>query len=208
MARSGRGRGSTYAESTKLLIIRAVLGQPGRTGRQIAESLGLDRSRVNSFLYGEGIRRFGLVNSNWRWFPGKMRENWVPSSPPSTPAYREDRLDEMKESVCSILSRMSITNATLKIRTLSLTLVELAFGEDEYSSLDERLQAELIIRKKSLEAASKEVQVIRRGPNIGLWVVIIVLGVWVLTLLSNQKPADYPSDLQREGEVQPALPEK
>jgi hypothetical protein len=208
MARSVRGRGSTYAESTKLLIIRAVLGQPGRTGRQIAESLGLDRSRVNSFLYGEGIRRFGLVNSNWRWFPGKMRENWVPSSPPSTPAYREDRLDEMKESVCSILSRMSITNATLKIRTLSLTLVELAFGEDEYSSLDERLQAELIIRKKSLEAASKEVQVIRRGPNIGLWVVIIVLGVWVLTLLSNQKPADYPSDLQREGEVQPALPEK
>jgi hypothetical protein len=208
MARSGRGRGSTYAESTKLLIIRAVLGQPGRTGRQIAESLGLDRSRVNSFLYGEGIRRFGLVNSNWRWFPGKMRENWVPSSPASTPAYREDRLDEMKESVCSILSRMSITNATLKIRTLSLTLVELAFGEDEYSSLDERLQAELIIRKKSLEAASKEVQVIRRGPNIGLWVVIIVLGVWVLTLLSNQKPADYPSDLQREGEVQPALPEK
>jgi hypothetical protein len=137
-----------------------------------------------------------------------MRENWVPSSPASTPAYREDRLDEMKESVCSILSRMSITNATLKIRTLSLTLVELAFGEDEYSSLDERLQAELIIRKKSLEAASKEVQVIRRGPNIGLWVVIIVLGVWVLTLLSNQKPADYPSDLQREGEVQPALPEK
>jgi hypothetical protein len=137
-----------------------------------------------------------------------MRENWVPSSPPSTPAYREDRLDEMKESVCSILSRMSITNATLKIRTLSLTLVELAFGEDEYSSLDERLQAELIIRKKSLEAASKEVQVIRRGPNIGLWVAIIVLGVWVLTLLSNQKPADYPSDLQREGEVQPALPEK
>jgi hypothetical protein len=208
MARSGRGSGSTYAESTKLLIIRAVLGQPGRTGRQIAESLGLDRSRVNSFLYGEGIRRFGLVNSNWRWFPGKMRENWVPSSPPSTPAYREDRLDEMKESMCSILSRMSITNATLKIRTLSLTLVELAFGEDEYSSLDERLQAELIIRKKSLEAASKEVQVIRRGPNIGLWVVIIVLGVWVLTLLSNQKPADYPSDLQREGEVQPALPEK
>jgi len=29
----------------------------------------------------------------------------------------------------------SITNATLKIRTLSLKLVELAFGEDEYPAL-------------------------------------------------------------------------
>lgn len=36
------------------------------------------------------------------------------------------------DSVCGILSQMSVTNATLKIRTLSLTLVELAFTEDEY----------------------------------------------------------------------------
>ena len=47
MTSTGRGRGATYAESTKLQIIRAVLRQPGCTGRQIAESLGLDRSRVN-----------------------------------------------------------------------------------------------------------------------------------------------------------------
>jgi hypothetical protein len=37
---------------------------------------------------------------------------------------------------------MSVTNAILKIRTLSLTLVELTFGENEYPTLDERLQAE------------------------------------------------------------------
>jgi hypothetical protein len=113
-----------------------------------------------------------------------------------------------KDSVCSILSRMSITNATLKIRTLSLTLVELAFGEDDYPALDERLQAELIIRKKSLEEASKDIQVLRHGPNRWPWVVIVVLGVWVLTLLSNQKSVDYPNMLQQRGGADPVLPEK
>jgi hypothetical protein len=103
---------------------------------------------------------------------------------------------------------MSITNATLKIRTLSLTLVELAFGEDEYPALDERLQAELIIRKKGLEEASKDIQVIRHGSNRWLWVVIAVLGVWVLTLLGNQKSVDYPNKLQQRGGADPVLPGK
>jgi len=85
---------------------------------------------------------------------------------------------------------MSITNATLKIRALSLTLVELAFGEDEYPALDERLQAELIIRKKTLEPASKEIQVARHGSSRWAWVIVVVLGAWVLMLLSNQKPAN------------------
>jgi len=231
MTNSGRGRGATYAESTKLQIIRAVLGQSGLTGRQIAESLGLDRSRVNSFLYGEGKRRFGLVVSNWRWYAGQTSEPSMANSTPRTPTYWIDRVHErdalleqqstnaddtrhdngyspQKDSVCSILSSMSITNATLKVRTLSLTLIELAFGEDEYPALDERLQAELIIRKKSLEVASKDVQVIRHGPNRWLWVVIVVLGVSVLTLLINQRPAEYPNKLQQGGEAEPALPGK
>jgi hypothetical protein len=228
MTNSGRGRGATYAESTKLQIIRAVLGQPGCTGRQIAESLGLDRSRVNSFLYGEGKRRFGLVVSNWRWYAGQASEPSVVSSTLRKPTYWVDRVYErdeprkqqftnavdrahdhdyspLKDSVCSILSSMSITNATLKIRTLSLTLVELAFGEDEYPALDERLQAELIIRKKGLEEASKDIQVIRHGPNRWLWVVIVVLGVWVLTLLGNQKSVEYPNKLQQRGGADPVL---
>jgi len=136
MTSTGRGRGATYAESTKLQIIRAVLRQPGRTGRQIAESLGLHRSRVNAFLYGEGKRRFGLMESNWRWYPGRAHEPWMPSNRATEPAYQDHPVVEQTESVCAILSRMSITNATLKIRTLSLKLVELAFGEDEYPALD------------------------------------------------------------------------
>jgi hypothetical protein len=70
MTRSSRKRGSSYSESTKYQIIRAVQSQEGRTGGQIAKSLGLQRTRVNGFLYGEGKTRFGLVNSNWRWYSG------------------------------------------------------------------------------------------------------------------------------------------
>jgi hypothetical protein len=206
MTSTGRGRGATYAESTKLQIIRAVLSQPGRTGRQIAESLGLDRSRVNSFLYGEGKRRFGLLESNWRWYPGRAYEPWAPSNRPAEPSYRDHPVVEQTESVCAILSRMSITNATLKIRTLSLTLIELAFGEDEYPALDERLQAELIIRKKALESASKEIQVVRHGSSRWAWVIIVVLGAWVLMLLSNQEPGNNQNNLQQPGEAERVLP--
>jgi hypothetical protein len=206
MTSTGRGRGATYAESTKLQIIRAVLRQPGRTGKQIAESLGLDRSRVNSFLYGEGKRRFGLIEANWRWYPSRAHEPGVPCNRPKEPAYGDHRVVEQSESVCAILSRMSITNATLKIRTLSLTLVELAFGEDEYSALDERLQAELIIRKKTLELASNEVHVVRHGSSRWAWVIIVILGAWVLMLMSNQQPADNQNNLQQPGEAERVLP--
>lgn len=208
MTSTGRGRGASYAESTKLQIIREVLRQPGRTGGQIAESLGLDRSRVNSFLYGEGKRRFGLTEANWRWYPGRVHDPWVPSNRQTEPAYRNQPVVEQTESVCAILSRMSITNATLKIRTLSLTLVELAFGEDEYPALDERLQAELIIRKKTLESASKENQVARHGSSRWAWVIIVILGAWVLMLLSNQKPANNQNNLQQPGEAERVLPEQ
>lgn len=206
MTSTGRGRGATYAESTKLQIIRAVLRQPGRTGRQIAESLGLDRSRVNAFLYGEGKRCFGLMEANWRWYPGRAHESWVPSHQATEPAYRDNSVDVQTESVCAVLSRMSITNATLKIRILSLALVELAFSEDEYPALDERLQAELIIRKKTLESASKEVQVVRHGSSRWAWVIVVVLGAWVLMLLSIQKPADNQNNLQQPGEAERVVP--
>lgn len=205
MTSTGRGRGAAYAESTKLQIIRAVLSHPGRTGRQIAESLGLDRSRVNSFLYGEGKRRFGLLEVNWRWYPGRAYEPWTPGDQPVEP-YRDHQAVEQSESICAILSRMSITNATLKIRTLSLTLVELAFGEDEYPALDERLQAELIIRKKTLASASKEIEVARHDSSRWAWVIIVILGAWVLILLSNQRPANNQNNLQQPAGAERVLP--
>jgi len=203
MTSSGRGRGATYADTTKRQIVRAVLGQPGRTGGQIARSLGLEGSRVNSFLYDEGLKRFGLVCSNWRWYPGSN----VPASAQISPI-AGSVLDEapQTDSICVILSKMSLTNATLKIRTFSLSHVELTFSEDEYQALDERLQAELIMRKKSLEAASKEVQIVKQAPGRWVWAVVAVLGVWVLLLLGNQKQADYEKQPKQGGETERVLP--
>jgi hypothetical protein len=103
---------------------------------------------------------------------------------------------------------MSLTNATLKIRTMPLTLLELAFTEDEYPLLDERLQVELVMRKKSLEAVSKDVQVVKQAPNRLVWVVIIILGAWVLRLLGNQVPVDDKSQPLQGGERRSSLPLK
>lgn len=62
------------------------------------------------------------------------------------------------------------------------------------------------MRKKSLEAASKEVQVVKQPPSRWLWVVIMVLGAWVLTLLGNQKPDSYENQPQQGGGTERVLP--
>ena len=89
---------------------------------------------------------------------------------------------------------------------MPLTLLELAFTEDEYPLLDERLQVELVMRKKSLELMSKDVHAVKQAPNGLVWFVIIILGIWVLTLLSNQKSADDKSQPLQRVEGDNALP--
>lgn len=89
---------------------------------------------------------------------------------------------------------------------MPLTLLELAFTEDEYPLLDERLQIELVMRKKSLEVMSKDVQVVKQAPNRWVWVVIFILGAWVLTLLGNQVPVDDKSQPLQGVEGENALP--
>ena len=59
---------SSYSLQTKERIIGAVPTGPGRTGKEIATSLHLNKSRVNSFLYGEGKREYGLMQKQWRWY--------------------------------------------------------------------------------------------------------------------------------------------
>ena len=61
-----------YSEATKQRIVQYVLRHPGHTGGEVANILGLDRSRVNSFLYSEGRSRFGLLQSS--------TTNFAPSS--------------------------------------------------------------------------------------------------------------------------------
>lgn len=150
--------GSTYAEATKQAIVREVYRLPGRGGKEIAAFLGLERSRVNSFLYNEGKNKFGLIESQWRWFPPNIRRKpLAPTLDPSNPP--------VQKSVCSALADLSLTQATLKIRSLNLDVVELAFAEDDFFLLDDTLKAELSIRRAEVMALLQKNSEIRKARN-------------------------------------------
>jgi hypothetical protein len=123
MAKRVANSGSSYSDSTKQSIAKEVLLRPGQTGRQIAHRLNLDRSRVNSFLYGEGKNKFGLTLNHWRWYD-LTRDNGL---------------------------------------------------------LDERLKAELAMRRAELLSASQPAKQPRlTRSNLWLWALLILAGIWIL----------------------------
>lgn len=176
-----------YAESTKQRIVDYVRRNPGRTGRDIGIALGLDRSRVNSFLYSEGKRRFGLRVINWRWSAEVVqgRTTIVDSWPTVRSAraigerhgIQSDSLPV--QSICGALKQVGISNATLKIRGMSEQQVNLAFAEDDYQYLDERLQVELAIRRSELLAA-KPSQPAQAPPSKNP---LLIIGIFLIGLL-------------------------
>ena len=170
--------GSSLPESTKLRIVKEVTANPGQTGREIANRLGLERSTVNSFLYSEGREMHGLAVRNWRWSSGYMSRRPTTHTPPNPPA-PPDR------TICGNLAQLSLTQATIKIRTLSLEIVELAFAEDEYNLLDDRLKAELSIRRTELLKLAPITKA-SSGPSPVIWLLIIIGGLWFATTMSNQ----------------------
>ena len=159
-------------------------------GGEIASALGLDKSRVNSFLYSEGRRRFGLQDNNWRWSAtGVVSSNrrtsrrstvYVPPSP-SSGRSRERQLPIT--SICGSLSRLSLTDATLKIRGMNEQQINLAFAEDDYGMLDDRLQAELAMRRSELLNA-RPAEAVPSSPFSNP-LVLIGLGLMVVIFLGN-----------------------
>ena len=77
---------------------------------------------------------------------------------------------------------------------------------DEYPALDERLQAELIIRKKTLEADNQTVHTVRQGTSRWVWVVVIILGAWVFALHSNQNQPGRQNLQQQRGDTEQVAP--
>ena len=164
--------GSSYSLQTKEQIIEAIRTAPGRTGKKIAASLRLDKSRVNSFLYGEGKRKYGLVENQWRWWlssPASSEKESQGSAsyrivlqPPlqfSLPSSSRQQKRTPETSICACLAAMGRSDATIKIRGMSLEGVELAFQEEEYAQLDEYCQIELATRRSILlqQAPAKDV---------------------------------------------------
>lgn len=181
---------TSYAESTKQRIIQYVLTYPGHKGGEIASALGLDKSWVNSFLYSEGKRRFGMQQSNWRWSAsgvvmrntGYMRGRTAYGSAVASQGRTRERQVPIN-SICGSLSRLDLTDATLKIRGMNEHQINLAFAEDDYSCLDDRLQAELAMRRSELLNA-KSAMTGSTSPFSNP-LVVIALGLMAVIFLGN-----------------------
>jgi hypothetical protein len=92
---------------------------------------------------------------------------------------------------------------------MPLESVELAFAEDEYPALDERLKVELVMRKKSLEAAASEKVEVTKKPASRLgWLVFFILGALATLLFVNQKPAQLDNQPQQGARGDLKLPER
>jgi hypothetical protein len=178
--------GSAYTESTKRSIVLEVYRISGRRGREIAASLNLDRSKVNSFLHDEGKRIYGLRQVSYAWFPPTETTPSPPSRPVVPPSTHPT-------SVCRALSELPLTQATLKIRSLSIERVDLAFAEDDFSLLDDRIKAELSIRRAELMANNTPEKHAVRYPNIWLIAVLLAIAFAISVAVSNkeQSPGDH-----------------
>ena len=123
---------------------------------------------MNRFLHHEGKQIYGLRQINYAWFPPS-------ATSPSPQPKPVDTAATQPISICRALADLSITQATLKIRTLSLEIVDLAFAEDDFSLLDDQLKAELSIRRAELMANHPlERQAI---PNSSLWPIAIFVAI-------------------------------
>ena len=162
--------GTPYSDSIKRSIVLQVYRLPGRRGREIATTLNLDKSRVNSFLYHEGRSLYGLRQIGYEWYPPSATS--TSTSPQPKPVVTSA---PQSKSVCRALADLSMTQATIKIRTLSLEIVDLAFAEDDFCLLDDQLKAELSIRRAELMANHPlEKQAI---PNSSLWPIAIFVTI-------------------------------
>jgi hypothetical protein len=121
---------------------------------------------VNRFLHHEGKQIYGLRQIGYEWYP--------PSATSPQPKSVHTAATQ-PISVCRALADLSMTQAALKIRTLSLEIVDLAFAEDDFSLLDDQLKAELSIRRAELMANQPlEKQAI---PNLSFWPIVILMAI-------------------------------
>ena len=197
-------RGSTYSNETKRKIVRYVYSYPGRKGGDIAAALGLDRARVNSFLYGEGVKVFGLINHDWRHYPACLKPESRPrrSAGNATLSPGVRTIDQWDDGICANLSRMQLTAAQLKIRQMSLQAVEQAFSEDAFPWLSDDLKAELAIRKAELVLRQSQPMASIHDNSLAKQIVFwlgLALVVWLIAV-ANQRQSSSPPSLEAPSE--------
>lgn len=126
---------SKLTKQQKQAAYELIKKHPGLKSRDIAERIGLDRSELNRFLWGEGVNVLGLCNQRWRWhysgevtptIPGldlshEARDTAEPEPPqpnnPSAPA-RSEQLFRLMVALAGLLLALAFV----------LTVVKAIFG--------------------------------------------------------------------------------
>lgn len=73
------------------------------------------------------------------------------------------------------MSELPLNEATLKIRSLNLDIVELVFADDDFHLLDDQLKAEFSIRRAELMASKAPDKA--TSQISGAWLLIIALSI-------------------------------
>jgi hypothetical protein len=121
---------SPFSNSIKRAIVLEVYRLPGRRARRIAAALNLELRKVNQFLFYEGKPYYGLRQMNYDWYPPSP--STAQPDPPARPTITGPK------SICRALSELPLNEATLKIRSLNLDIVELVFADDDFYLLDDQ----------------------------------------------------------------------
>tara|TARA_B100000674_G_scaffold488523_1_gene500805 strand:+ start:726 stop:1244 length:519 start_codon:yes stop_codon:yes gene_type:complete len=168
-------RNYRYSDGTIRRILGVIAQNPGLTGGEIAEKLGLYRSNVNSFLYSWGKREHGLRVSNYRWYlPGQMA---------GRPVVVQERI-VTRERVVPVPSRESLPTE-FEIRAMSRSELERLCRRQDFALLDDRRLAAVGERKSEIEAAEERTSSLSRAEQQVPWFWIIAIAILVIVVITN-----------------------
>lgn len=204
--RSQQSSGSLTA-AQKSSIVALVRRRPGLTGRQIAAELDLDKGRVNSFLYGEGKERLGLIVRHWHWSAPELTRATSTSAqrPQPTPILEGTTEPSLQDSlrtfqfsgtprlatpasepaapgICRVLLQLPEARALRQIDRMEVEAIDRACAEDDYPDLGEDLQIALATRRASLLDRQEQARR-RRTTTLWGWLVRIAAVALLIQLL-------------------------
>jgi hypothetical protein len=171
---------SPFSNSIKRAIVLEVYRLPGRRARRIAAALNLELRKVNQFLFYEGKPYYGLRQINYDWHPPSPSA--AQPDPPARPTITGPK------SICRALSELPLSEATLKIRSLNLDIVELVFADDDFHLLGDQLKAEFSIRRAELMASKAPDKATSRISGAWLLIIALCIALLISVFVSNNRP--------------------
>jgi hypothetical protein len=92
------------------------------------------------------------------------------------------------KSICKALSELPLSEATLKIRSLNLDIVELVFADDDFNLLDDQLKAEFSIRRAELMASKAPDKATSRISSAWVLIIALTIALSASIFMSNNRP--------------------